>query len=484
MLKRRAFAATLWSGGEVFLRQGIQFVVAIVLARLLSPSDFGTIALLYLFTGIATVFVDGGFSAALIQRQDTSHVDESTVFWFNAAIGATTALLLWLAAPAIARFYAQPVLVPLMGVLALNVLLAALGAIHATLLGKRLDFRTLLKVNVGATVVSAAVAIWMALHGFGVWALAAQALVMTSLSTALLWIANRWRPAWTFSADSARRLAAFGGYNLAANLLEIVYARFYTLLIGKFHGVRALGFYNNADTTRQMPAGFVTGVLARVAFPLFAAAADDKARLRRGMQLAVRGLMLVNVPVMFAMIALAKPLVLTLFGAQWLPAVPILRVLCLAGVVWPLHVINLNVLMAQGHSAAMFRLEIAKKIVGVALLFVGSLYGVMGIAWSQVAFGVIGFAVNTWYTRRLLGYGALAQARDFLPALGIAFAMAALLHVVAAWWHPAPALELVTLGLGGAVFFLVLARLLRLDALTEIVLLLRASRAATPEAAP
>ncbi len=473
MLKQRAFKATLWSGGEIFLRQGLQFVISVALARLLTPAEFGLVALLALFTGVATVMVDGGFSAALIQRQDVSHADESTVFWFNLGIGAAAALILLMAAPAIAHFYGQPILVPLMAVMSANVFLGSLGAIHSTLLTKRLDFRTQLKVGVVASVLSGVVAITMAWKGYGVWALAAQIVVMTTVTTALLWLANRWRPTWTFSRGSVNKLFGFGGYYLASNLLEIIYTRLYTLLIGRWYGARELGFYNNADNTKQMPGGFLTGVLSRVAFPMFSTAAHDKVKLRRGMQLAARGTMLLNVPMMLGMAALAEPLVRTLFGEQWLPAVPILRVLCVAGLFWPLHVLNLNVLMAQGHSRLMFRLELAKKFLGVAVLGTGAFFGVMGIAWATTVFSAGGLAINTYYSGRFLDYGLMAQLRDFLPIVFIALPMAAVVYALSMVLRMPPVIELALLiVLGGTIFFTI-AWLTRATALHDVMALFK-----------
>lgn len=480
-IKSRAISATLWSGADIFLRQSLQFVVSIALARLLRPEEFGTIALLYLFTGIASAFVDSGFSLALIQRQDITHTDESTVFWFNLAMGALVALALWATAPLIARFYALPVLVPLTMLMALNIFISALGSIHGTLLTKRLDFRTQMKVGAIATAISGVVAIYMAARGFGVWAIAAQAFVATCVTTALLWFFNRWRPAPVFSQTSARRLFRFGGYMLASNLIDTVYSRVNTLLIGKFYGVRDLGFYTRADSTQQLLVGALTGILGRVAFPIFSAAADDKAQLRRGLQLALRAIMLLNVPMMLGLAAVAEPLVLTLFGQQWLPAVPIMQVLCLGGVLWPLHVINLNVLMAQGYSDLLFRLEVAKKILGVGLLAVGTYFGVMGIAWSQVVFGILAFAINAHYTKRHLDYGTVAQIRDFLPTIAIAAPMALVVHWVSAHLSSTPALELTILTALCASIFLILALAFRLTALNDVIALLsRRNAAALP----
>ena len=451
------------------MRQGLQFGISIALARLLSPEEFGTIALLYLFTGIAGAFVDSGFSSALIQRQEVTHTDESTVFWFNLAIGALVALGLWAAAPAIAGFFALPILVPITGFLALNIFLSALGSIHGTLLTKHLNFRVQMKIGSFSTIISGAIAIYMAWYGFGIWALVVQTLASTSVTTLLMWCFSSWRPLMVFSRNSVIHLFGFGGYLLASGLLDIVYNRAYTFLIGNFFGVRELGFYNRADSTKQLPVGVLTSILARVAFPIFSVASDDKAQLRRGVRLALRGMMLINTPMMLGVAATAEPLVLTLFGASWLPSVPVLQVLSLGAVFWPLHVINLNVLMAQGHSHLFFRLEVVKKLLGSVLLVVGTFYGIMGIAWSQVVFGVLAFAINGFYSKCFLEYGCFSQTYDFLAVLIISVFMALVVNLGGTQLHLSPVLQLITLIILGLFIFIGLAFVFHLTAMRDVI---------------
>ncbi|MBK7727673.1 MAG: lipopolysaccharide biosynthesis protein [Gammaproteobacteria bacterium] len=473
MLKVRAVTATLWGGAELLLRQGVQFVAVMVLARLLTPSDFGVIAMLSIVVGIAGVLWDGGFSAALIQRQQVSHVDESTVFWCNLGVGALLALTLCGAAPFIADFYRLPILEPLTRVMALVVLFGALGAIHSTLLTRQLDFRTQAKVSVLASILSAVVAIALAWQGFGVWSLAAQSVVFAVTATALLWWLHRWRPALRCSRESLYRLSGFGGYHLGSSLLEVIYSRLYTLILGRLYGAHVLGLYNNAEVTKQMPVGFIGGLLARVALPMFSAVAGDVEMLRRGVQLSVRGLMLLSAPVLLGIVALAEPLVLLMFGRQWLASVPILRILCIAGLLYPLHAINLHALMAQGHSRLMFRLELAKKTIGILLIALGSMYGVMGIAWSQVAFSLIAFGINTRFTGRFLDFGAWAQLREFTPPLLAAILMACCVYGVSLYWAPSPAQELAGLTAMGVLVFLALVRIARLKAFYDVLAFLR-----------
>lgn len=480
MLKQRALAATLWSSLDAFIREGLAFGVSIALARLVSPEEFGTVALLSLFAGIATVFVNSGFSSALIQKQDVDHTDESTVFWFNLAMGLAVSLLLWAAAPAIAAFFTQPILVPLTGLLALTVFVSALGSIHGTLLTKQLDFRTQMKVRAVATTVSGAIAIAMAWRGLGIWALATQTLAAACVTTLLLWYWRPWRPALVFSRNSARRLFGYGGYLMGSGMLDVAYTRIYTLFIGKLFGVLELGMYNRAENTKQLPAGVVTDILAQVAFPIFSTAAGDTRQLRRGVQLAMRGIMLLNVPMMLGLAAVADPLVLTLFGPHWLPAAPIMQVLCLGGIFWPLHVINLNVLLAQGHSHLFFRLEVAKKVLGLLFLVTGAYFGVMGMAWSQVAFGPVAFIINAYYSERFLGYGVLAQTRDLLSILAAASTMAALTYWAGLHVNLVPFAKLLTLVAVGGVSYALLVWGGRLAALQDVIEVIKSRRGSSP----
>jgi len=452
------------------MRKGLQFIVAVILARLLSPEEFGTIALLYLFFGLAGTFIDSGFSAALIQRQDATHTDESTVFWFNFSMSALMSIFFWASAPFIAEFYGYPVLVPLIKVLALSVILNALGAIHMTLMTKQLDFKTPLKIGVVATLASGTVAIILAMNSYGVWALAIQTVTASMVTTMLLWVYSSWRPTLVFSMGSVRRLFGFGGYLMLAGLLDVAYNRLYTLLIGKFYSVVDLGFYARAETTKQIPVEVLSASLARVAFPVFSAVAHNREKLRRGAQLALRGLMLINVPMMLGLMVTAENVVSLVFGDKWLPSVPILQVLCLAGVFWPLHVINLSTLKALGHSHLFFRLEVIKKIVGTFLMVIGMLtYGVIGIAWSQVVFAIIGFLINSYYTNRYIDYGVTRQLYDVFPIAVISIFMALSVYALGLFpMLPLSAMLALQVAAGITMYFIILI-LFKINAYKDMI---------------
>jgi teichuronic acid exporter len=472
-MKNRSISATLWSGTDVLVRQALQFSVAIVLARLLTPEEFGTVALLSLLVGLATVLVEGGLGVALIQRGAVSRADESTVFWINLLVGSLLAILLCVLAPLIAAFYRSPVLQPLTYVMASNVFVGALGAIHIALLTKRLQFRVIMIIGTSASFVSSLVAVWMAFAGYGVWALAAQSASMTGCTTLMLWLLNPWRPSLTFSAASARRLFSFGGYVLAANVMDTAYTRIYTLLVGKLYDVRELGLYARADSTQQIPTGALSNVVSRVAFPLFSSVNADFDRLRQAVRLAARSMLLVNVPMMLGLAALSQPFVIVVFGSRWVAAAPILQVLCLGGTLWPLHVINVNVLMAQGHARLLLRVEVVKKLLGLALLALGALGGVMGIAWGCVAFSGLATIINGHYTKRFLGYGARSQIQDVVPIFSVAAPTSLIVYSMSKLWEPESIVGLLGLTALGALAFFACAGLVRLGAFCDLIRVLR-----------
>ena len=455
----------------MFLRQGVQFVVTIVLARLLAPEDFGVVAMLALFTGVASIFIDSGFSSALIQRQNTTHTEESTVFFFNLGMGAITALLLCAAAPWIAAFFKQPVLQSLTYAMAVSLFVGAFGSIHGTLLSKEMNFKTLAKVGVVSSALAGGLAIYMANRGYGVWSLAGHSVLSSIISVLLLWLWHPWRPAWTFSMASLRSFFRFGGYSMAATLTDVFSTNLYLILIGKLYSVRDVGFYSRAQNTQQLPITLMMGVINRVAFSTFASVKEDKARLVRGLRQAQAIAMLVNTPILVGLIILAEPLVLTLFGAQWLPCVPILQVLGLGGLLWPLHVLNLNILKAQGRSDLFFKITILKKVFTISLTVAASFYGVMAIAWTQVFVSIFGYFVNTHYTEALLGYGGLKQIRDLAVNFIAVLPMIGVVYLVTNTMQALPIIELSLATLAGGTVYLLTCRLLCEELLNECLIL-------------
>lgn len=416
-LTRRAAHAAWWSALEIASRYGVQFVVLVILARLLAPSDFGLIAMLLVFTSVAALLVDSGFGTALVQKQETTEDDETTVFLSGLSISIVVGTMLWLVAPAIARFYSQPQLTSLTRLLLFVLPLSALAAVPDALLTQRLDFRSRANAEVFASLSSGAVAVFLAWRGFGVWSLVWQSIAAIGVRGVLLWLYSRWFPRGRFRFASLRKLFAFGGYMLLANLLNTLSLRLQSLLIGRMFNSRDLGYYTLAQNTQQAPVQFVSGVLNRVGLPVFSAVAGEPDKLVSALRLSLRVSIFAFVPFMIGLAVIAKPLVVMLYGARWTMAAPLLSLLALSAIFWPLSVLNLAAIGALGRADVIFRLEVIKRVASIGLIAACSPGGPMAIAWAVLGSSMFAVAINTWYSHKLLGYGPLAQLQDQAASL-------------------------------------------------------------------
>lgn len=422
-LKERTLSALFWSFFERVGQQGIQFVISVVLARLLLPEEFGLIAMLTIFMAIAQSFVDSGYGSALIQKQGVTHIDECSIFYFNILIGVFAAGCLCLGAPWIAEFYNQSLLVPLTYALSFNLIINSFGLVQTSLFTKNVNFKAQFKVSVIATMISGILGVSMAMRGFGVWSLVAQALTGNLLRTAFLWLFSSWRPSLTFSFASLREMFGFGSKLLASGLLDTFFNNIYLVVIGKMFSPVSLGYYSRAQSLQQLPASNLSAIVGRVTFPIFSSVQEDKPRLKRGVQKALSLMVLVNFPLMVGLAVVAKPLVLVLLTEKWLPCVPYLQLLCVVGLIYPLHVINLNVLTAQGRSDLFFRLEILKKTLVVVAIAVTYRWGITAMICGQIVTSFLSYVLNAYYTGKMLNYPVEEQLRDLAPCLIASAAM-------------------------------------------------------------
>jgi O-antigen/teichoic acid export membrane protein len=369
----------------------------------------------------------------LIQRKQTTKSDENTVFWFNLAGGFVCGGAVLCASDWIASFYGIPVLASIAKINAIQIVLGSSISLHGTLFVKKLDFKRPALISICSMVVSGLVGVILAVAGYGVWALVGQGVTQSLVSLILTWFLSPWRPCIEFSTESFRQLFKFGGFFFAARLLDVVYQRGYGLLLGKWYGTGDLGLYNRADSTQKIPSQGITSVISRISFPMFSAANQDPVKLKALFEKALRWVSIINAPVMLGLAVAAKPLIEVLFGNQWTSAAPILQILALSGLLWPIHLLNLSVLQALGHSNLFFRLEIIKKIIGVSLLMVGMRYGVLGLAYGKLAGSVISLFINTHYTRVFLSCGTIQQLKglcsSFAKAALMALAVSAIMSV-------------------------------------------------------
>lgn len=463
----KATSAGLWSAADIVLRQLVGFIASVILARLLAPEDFGLIALLGFFTSLSIVFVQGGLTLALVQRQETTAEQENAVFWSNLCAGILFALILIAIAPVVARFYGYPLMNPLMYVAAAQVVLSSLGAVQTALLTRNLQFQTLTKTGIVSSLASGAAAVAAAFAGWGVWALAVQILVQSAVASAALWWVSAWRPRWTVRFSSIHDLARFGVNISLSSILEVLYSNGIVLLIGKFYGARDLGFLARATSIQGLPTGIISQIIARTALPLFAARADDKDALLRGFRMAVRLSMLLSLPLMAGLAMLSHLVIFVLLGEKWLPAAPVLTVVALSGTLLPLQVLNLQLLLARGDSKAFLRLEIRKKIAGIACYGIGCFYGIMGVAYASVAFSILAYLINVRPTKADFDYGAIEQLKDILGIILVTMLMSASVLFLNEFVGLSPMPKLVILTLAGGTVYIMAGLMLRLRAFQD-----------------
>ena len=462
-----------WSAIDVLFRFGLGFGVTVVLARILVPEDFGAIAMLGIFTGIASLFIDGGFSQALIQNQSTTHEEESSVFLFNLLMGVLISIGLCLLAPVIAKFYGMPILRSLTFAMAANLALNALGSVHNALLVKKLGFSVLAKVGAIATSIGGVFGISAAVLNMGVWSLVIQIWVTSVVTVALLWLWHPWRPALVFQFSAIRRHFGFSGYLVISNLMYRIYGNLFAMVIGKVHSAQDAGFYGQANKLQQVASMVLTTVVSRVAFPMFSEADGDKERLRRGLAKALGATLFVSVPVALSLSLFAEPVVLILFGEKWRQAIPVVEVLGLSAMFMPMQMLNISVLKAMGRADLNFRVMVIKFVTGLALLLLAAPLGIVAIAWAFVLSNLINIFANTYYTNVLLAFGPLRQAREvggyFLAALPLILVVIVFREIIGLrnWGLILTALPL------GLLSYLIACRIARMAALDLVWQLIR-----------
>lgn len=471
-LKKAALHGAFWSFAERFGQQGVQFLIWIILARLLEPKDFGVLAMIMIFSALAQSVIESGFGMALIQKQDATHTDESTVFWFNIVVGVVMAGALYSAAPLIAEFYNTPLLTPITQVFSLNLIISSFGIVHNALLVKELAFKRRTKVVIVSAIVSGLVGIFMAFQGFGVWALIAYGLVMSGVRTAGLWMVHSWRPAFIFSGASFRTLWKFGSNLLFTGLLNTFFDNIYLVIIGKVYSVADLGFYQLGKRLMALTSTSLAQVISQVNFPLLSKIQDDPDRMRRAFSHVLPMTMLVILPIMLGLAAVAPNFIMVLLGEKWMPTVPYLQVFCIIGAFYPIHLLNVNVIMAKGHSNIVLRLEIIKKIIIILNIVINWQNGIMALLWGQVALNAMFWVINAFYVHRFIGYGLLAQFNVMKKILA-----ASLLMVGSVWWggQILNMLAYATLLLqvfSGGIVFITLLWLLREPVLKDVFVLI------------
>ncbi|GHV66185.1 lipopolysaccharide biosynthesis protein [Bacteroidia bacterium] len=466
-LKNKTVSGVAWSSLERFSVQGIQFVMQIIMARILLPDDYGVIAMLAIFLAVSQTFIDSGFSSALVQKSDRSEVDYATVFYFNIVIGVFFFLGLFFSAPLIAQFYKLAALIPVTQVIALNLVISAFAVVPRAKLTILLDFKTQVKSSLSAVVLSGIIGIWMAYSGYGVWTLVIQSLLNNSLNTLLLWILSKWMPLWTFSIASFKRLFSYGSKMLFSALLDTIFVNIYTIVIGKKFAATELGYYSRADQFAQYPSGNISSVIGRVAFPAMCEIQNDDARLIEVYRKFLKISVFIIFPLMTGLAALSEPFIRYVLTEKWLPLVIYLQLLCASYMWYSVHGLNLTILQAKGRSDLFLRLEIIKKIIALITLIITVPMGITVMCIGSIVSGFICLYINVYYTKQLLNMGFLKQMKDILPTFLLAASMGVLVFMLTKIGL-SDFLTLVIGTLSGILYFIGIAALFKMQEWREL----------------
>lgn len=472
-LKNKTVKGTVWSTLERFSVQGIQFVVMILMARILTPGDYGLVGMIAIFIAVSQSFIDSGFSQALIRKQERTEVDNSTVFYFNIAVGLFLYLLLYVAAPFIADFYNEPQLTSITRVIGVSLIFNSLAVVQRALLTLKLDFKTQAKASLSGAIISGIVGIAMAYTGFGVWSIVFQQILNLGVVTLLLWVFSKWKPLWTYSWTSFRELFSFGSKLLASGLLDTIYRNVYLIIIGKVFKASDLGYYTRSHQFSDFASSNITGIFQRVSYPVLCTIQNDDERLANVYRRMLRVSAFVIFPLMIGLAAVSRPFIVTILTEKWLFSATLLVPLCFQGMWYPVHSINLNLLQVKGRSDLFLRLEIIKKILGIIVICCTLPFGLLALCWGGLVSSIISLIINTHYTGKLIHLGFFRQMKDLLPSLLLSLATGTAIYLTITF---IPMNSWIALSVGiieGILIYTVMARLLKFSEYFELLSIIK-----------
>lgn len=462
MNNKSVFSNFIWRFAERCGAQLVTFIVSIVLARILMPEDYGTVALVTVFTTILQVFVDSGLSTALIQKKDADDLDFSSVFYFNFAVCIILYLIMFFAAPFIASFYGMPELVLIVRVISLTILISGVKGVQQSYVSRNMLFKRFFYATLGGTIFSAFLGIAMAYAGFGVWAIVAQQLSNTAIDTLILWITVKWRPKLIFSWERLKGLLGFGWKLLCSALLDTVYNNLRSLIIGKVYSSADLAFYNRG---KQFPTLIVTNIntsIDSVLLPAMSNEQDNRYRVKKMTRRSIQVSTYIMAPLMIGLACCATSVVSLVLTEKWLPCVFFLQIFCITYMFYPIHTANLNAIKAMGRSDLFLKLEIWKKVVGMILLLSTMFISVEAMAYSLLIGTLASMIINSWPNKELLNYSFLEQMKDILPSIFLAVGMGAVVYLIG--YLPLPTLPLLlTQVICGGVIYIVGSAVIRLE---------------------
>ncbi|NGU67648.1 lipopolysaccharide biosynthesis protein [Clostridium perfringens] len=471
VLKKKTISGLFWTFGEVIANQGVQFVIQIFLARLILPEEFGLIGMITVFIAISNSIIDSGFSNALIREKEVNQNDYSTVFYFNLITSIFVYVILYFSSPTISIFFAQPKLSLILRVLAITIIINAFGIIPRAILTRKINFKAQMIINISSSLVSGFIAIVLAYKGFGIWSLVFRTIIMQFIQVVMLSIVNRWRPSFVFSKNSFEKLFGFGWKILVSGLIDTIYNNLYYMVIGKMYSASDLGYYTNAQKLRDIAATSISTAVQKVSYPVLSCMQSEEEVLKNMYKKIIKSSVYITFPVMFGLAIVAKPLILFLFGDNWSQSIIYFQILCLAGMLYPLHAINLNILQVKGRSDLFLKLEILKKCVAITLIAISifSKWGIIGLIWMKVASSIIAFFINSYYSKSIIGYSTLNQIRDILPVLIITLFMGITTYFIGTFVPDYNFIKILIQISFGTIFFMIISYLFKIEEFFSIL---------------
>lgn len=453
-LTNKTVKGVAWNSLDRVANYGIGFIVGVVLARLLSPEEYGLIGIIGIFTAIFNIILDSGLSTALIRKKEVTEIDYCTVFWTNLVMSLGLTALLYVSAMGIGEFFNRPELVPYIHVMSFILIINALSITQQTRLTKNIDFRTQTKISIISHTLSGIIGIVMAYLGCGVWALIAQQMSSRILTTVLLWVYNKWVPKWIFSWQSFKDLFSFSWKLLVAQIINTSFNQIYQAVIGKVYSPNTLGQYTRAQQYGQLASSTVGDVVLKVSLPVMSGIQNEDERLLRVFRTIIKTTMLVSSIILIGMAASAKSLICVLIGEQWLPCVPMMQILIFSFMLYPLHQVNINMLTVQGRSDIQLMLQVVKCIMSIGPILLGIFVDIYMMLVASVVCGWISLILNSYYSGKKFNYTWIMQLKDILPSLIIALTMAVPVFLIS-FFPISPYILLpiqITIGLFAAIF--------------------------------
>lgn len=471
----RTLVNFIWRFAERCGAQLVTFIVSIVLARILSPSDYGTIALVTVFTTILQVFIDSGLSTALIQKKDADDLDFSSVFYFNFIVCLILYIIMFVSAPCIADFYKDSNLISIIRVISLTLIISGVKGVQQSYVSRNMLFKRFFFSTLGGTIFSAVLGIIMAYAGFGVWAIVFQQLSNNAIDTLILWITVKWRPIKKFSWIRLKHLLSFGWKTLASSLLDTVYNNLRNMIIGKLYTSADLAFYNQGDKFPKLIVTNINTSIDSVLLPTMSNEQDNHVRVKDMTRRAIKISTYIMAPLMIGLAFCARPIVQLVLTDRWLPCVPYLQIFCVSYLFWPIHTANLNAIKAMGRSDLFLKIEIIKKFIGMILLIITMNISVMAMAYSLLISGLISQIINSWPNRYLLKYSYIDQIKDILPNIVIALIMGGFVYFISYLNLPI-LVSLVVQILSGGIIYLILSILTKNDSFIYLINILKSRK--------